>query len=268
MAIARKALSIGDEFRQLGAMADLEMLGGFISGVDDGTLTRVSRALDSSRAFLSISPQAKRDLMQLAVEFSLPAAQSVCERGERPEAFYLLSSGGVRSVVIEDGRELTIDVLGPGDVFGLLQPDIDVSPAQIETTEPTTVIALSPSQVVELRHRHTDFATAIDRELEAQRMRAHELAVELAYTPVPQRLARLICRLDERFGHPRLQGSRIINRRITQGDLATMIGATRKSVALILGDMRTEGIIDIDRKRIVILDAAALDKIARSQSGS
>ena len=256
--LARSAMKIADELRQLGALADLEVLAACTSGIDDGSVTRIAKAFDDSRALASITPEVRRELLQATVEFSLPAGQAIYERGERPEAFYLIASGGVRGVVVEDGRELTVDVLGPGDIFGVLQPDGDVAPAQFETTEPVSIIAISPARVGELRRTYPDFATAVDRELETQRTRANELAAEIAYAPVPQRLARLICRLDERFGHPRLQGSRIINRRITQGDLATMIGTTRKSVALILGDMRSKGIIDLDRKRIVILDAAAL----------
>ena len=54
-------------------------------------------------------------------------------------------------------------------------------------------------------------------------------------------------------GRPGPQGSIELNLRLTQGELASMIGATRESVNKQLGAFRNEGVVAIDRQRIVIL---------------
>jgi CRP-like cAMP-binding protein len=75
--------------------------------------------------------------------------------------------------------------------------------------------------------------------------------------PVEARLAELLVKALSRWGlaHPR---GELLGLPVTHHDLADMIGSTRETVTLTLGNLRREGIIDFEKRRIVVLDREAL----------
>jgi CRP/FNR family transcriptional regulator/CRP/FNR family cyclic AMP-dependent transcriptional regulator len=86
----------------------------------------------------------------------------------------------------------------------------------------------------------------------SRRLRETDEFVEDAiFLDVPGRLAKKLLELSESYGTPRGEGT-LIALRLTQAELATMVGATRESVNKHLRAYRARGIIDIERQRIII----------------
>jgi CRP-like cAMP-binding protein len=78
---------------------------------------------------------------------------------------------------------------------------------------------------------------------------------------VPGRLAKKLLELAEKYGRPAPQGT-IIRLRLTQRDLASMIGATRESVNKHLQSFRAQGMISVDGRSISVRDTEKLQRRA------
>lgn len=88
------------------------------------------------------------------------------------------------------------------------------------------------------------------------------LAQTLAGQKVGERLALLLVKLCENVAP--LDGADISIDRITQRNLARMIGATRQSISLIMGRLQEDGIISIGPSRTIVHDLTALRRAAAS----
>ncbi len=74
-------------------------------------------------------------------------------------------------------------------------------------------------------------------------------------------VARRLIDLTQRFGVKSTRGT-LIEARLTQQELADMIGTTRETLARTLGDFRERGLLDAVSHQVVIRDAAQLTEIA------
>lgn len=263
---ARRLVGLSDTFAQLGSTIEARFIASMASGQGE-RVQRLLNGLVSSSALLGdLDAPARRAFLAAGVLIDMPSGRMLFHRGDVPDAMYVIASGGARLATTDDaGRELTLDALGVGDVIGSTRGDDTPADTFAETTDASVLFTIPRSQLASLRARVPGLADQLARHDQSQRARVERLAVELAYASAQQRLARLIRSLDERFGHPTLKGERMINRRITQGELATMIGSSRKSVAVILGELRDLGVLDLDKKRIIIRDQTSLAAIASGE---
>lgn len=261
--LARRAIAVSDRLRGLGVTRDQHVIERLLSGDSARLKELMETSLARCRILEHTDPEARQAFLSAGMPMEAAVGKVLFERGEVPEALYVIASGGVRLVTTDsEGRELTLDALGVGDVFGSIRGDTSQADAFAETTDTCVLLVISRAQVESLRRSFDSITQGLDREADLQRARIRTLAIELAYASAHQRLARLILSLDSRFGHPTLHGDRIVNRRITQNELASMIGTSRKSVSAILGDLRQQDALDLDRKRIVIRDYSVLRKLA------
>ena len=113
--------------------------------------------------------------------------------------------------VSPEGRSLALDVLGPGDL----------ATGPIGTTSSYSIRALRPSQ---LRPVTGD----LDRLEAEQARRMTELACQLAWLDVTERVERRLVDLAIRFGRP-MNGGISVPWRINQEDLAALAGTSRES---------------------------------------
>lgn len=195
------------------------------------------------------------------------SAMTKCERGkvffapeDMPGTIYFLKEGRVRLYrQTPDGKQLTVAMLDRGAVFGESSL-IGQSHAGVyaEAVEHGLVCVMPAARLRELIQRFPQVGVNLLEFVGQRLQRSQELAEEVAYWSVSRRLAKLILDLDERYGHPTMGGDRIVNKRFTQAELAEMVGSTRETVAELMSQLRKQEIIDLRRRRIVILDEDAL----------
>jgi CRP/FNR family transcriptional regulator len=177
-------------------------------------------------------------------------------RGEQPGVLILLD-GRVKLTRADPrtGRELILFIVRPGELFGM--PETDAS-------EPASAVALDQSVVG--RMRPTDFERlTLDPEfsVEITRMTVSRLAHvtsrldEMVFRDVPARLARVLLRLARDFPGEH-NGAATIDVRLTQQDLADLIGSTRESASLAVNHFKREGLIDVRQRVIFIRDSERL----------
>jgi CRP/FNR family cyclic AMP-dependent transcriptional regulator len=179
--------------------------------------------------------------------------------GSLGQTLYIIESGLVRIFSLsESGQELTVNLYGPGQVFGEMA---------LLDRGPRSAGALCMERTVTYTLHRDVFERCLERtpalargliELLIDRLRYSTSCLEsLAFLDVYGRVAGKLLELGRRHGH---QGNGIeIDLRLTQGELATWVAASRESVNKVLSSFRDLGLIAVDSQGITILDWRGLE---------
>jgi CRP/FNR family cyclic AMP-dependent transcriptional regulator len=174
-------------------------------------------------------------------------------------AVYVIEQGCVKVVLSSlDGEELLLRVLGEGEIFGELAL-LDGRPrsATVIALEDTVAHVLERSAFLAFLRAHPEATLDLCRALAELIRRLTEQVEDLALFDVPRRLERKLLELAETHGQPTPEGLRI-DVRLTQSELASMIGTSRATVNACLATLEARGIIRREGQRIVLRRPDAL----------
>ncbi len=221
--------------------------------------------ITSSGLLKDASDRLKSCIESLAHERRIAPRNEIFLEGDEGDAIYLVLSGQVEiSILSEDGRKLSLNVLGPGEVFGEISL-LDGSPrtASAVSIEEATLLRVSRKDL--MRALEDDPRLAIDFvQLVCRRLRwVHGLLQDRTFKPLPERLAKRLLLLAKEDG----EGDNAVTLRFSQAELADFLGATREGVAKVLGAWRKNGWIEISRGAITIKHIAHLRTLARLDPG-
>ena len=174
--------------------------------------------------------------------------------GDPGADLYFVAAGRVSvGVNSPDGRFLALHVFGPGDVFGELAL-LDAGPRSADAIaqEPCELMLLSRTDFLQLVEAHPKVAIRLLQTLSRHLRRTNQQAAEIAFLPVPARLAKILLELaDSRDGSPESQDLRTIH--VTQLELSAWIGATRETVNRWLSYFEDQGLIRRQRGQVTIV---------------
>ena len=223
-------------------------------------------ALLSSAFFRSMRPAEIDEILGFATERRYPRGSTVMAKGEPGSSMMAVLAGRLRvSSVSADGREITLNVIGPGELVGEFAL-LDGKPRSndVIAVEDTTVMVVERQQFMPFLLRHD---TLVERLLVVlcDKLRRTSLALEeIALFDVPERLARLLVKLAADYGRPvpagQGQGVRI-DLKLSQRDLSTLVASTRESVNKQLRVWREEGAIDQRDGYLIVLKPDALQAL-------
>jgi CRP/FNR family transcriptional regulator, cyclic AMP receptor protein len=188
-------------------------------------------------------------------------------RGQPSAGVFIIVTGRVRlGVVTEEGRELTLAILGPGHVMGEMSvldgQDISADAAAIEDC---VLLFLERSRFLRILRGNGDLCLRLMAVL-VTRLRNSNAAVEdLAILDVPGRLASLLLRLSRDYGIRSASGMRI-QIRLSQKDIGAMIGASREKVNKQLRLWEQDGTLARDAGHLVVTETQALLMLLRQRS--
>ncbi len=180
------------------------------------------------------------------------------QKGDPGEALFGIRRGQIRiETGASDGNRLTLKLMGPGDLFGEVAVlDGHSRTADATAGEPTELFVLRWQDFLEHLEREPRLAIKIIQLL-CQRIRwQSERMEESVLQPLPVRLARRLCALAADFG------SEV---HISQEQLGVFVGAARESVNRQLQLWRKDGILDLQRGRILLLNMGRLTAVARNE---
>ncbi|MEK6720992.1 MAG: Crp/Fnr family transcriptional regulator [Chloroflexota bacterium] len=190
--------------------------------------------------------------------------QQILSPDDPPDRIHIIKKGRVRVYRMSpDGKQLTLDIYEKGTILGdmsLLGQD-RFPEAYAEAIDDGIICTISPDELRRLIERYPIVGVNIIRHL-SRRLKSAERELEaMAYQRVDQRLARKLLDLGQRFGVSTVRGT-LIQARLTQQELAEMIGTTRETLAHTLGDFRRRGLLDSANHSVLIRDAERLTEIA------
>jgi len=175
------------------------------------------------------------------------------------DALYIVRQGRVKVVLVgEDGREVILGVLGPGEYFGELSL-IDEQPrsAHVIAMDDAVLLALRSDDFRRRVEATPAMAWSMLLELSRRLRRADGKIGALALLDVPGRIARLLLDAAAEAGGDRLA------KPLTHQTIAQMIGASRETVSRAMVEFQEAGWITVERRTIQLTDRAALEKRAQ-----
>lgn len=211
--------------------------------------------------FRSLSPLELADVARACTSRTLAAGQTLFEEGAPCTHLFVIASGRieVRQTSLR-GREQVFHTEQPAAALGEA-PLFDGGGyiASAVALEPARVLALSRSRLLALCRTHPAVALALLETL-ARRVRRFALIVsDLAFHPVPERLARyLIGTAAPRRLTPGLE----LELQLTQAQLAARLGTVRELVARALAQLERAGVLSRQGRRILVRDPARLHALA------
>ena len=183
--------------------------------------------------------------------------------GDPAERVYLIRRGAVRlSRVYESGEEITVALLRENSLFGVLslltghRSDRFYHSVAFTRVEMVTAPASSVRQAIEA---DTSVGLLLLQGLSSRILQTETMIETLTHRDMSSRLVSFLLVLCRDFGMPGPQGI-TIDLRLSHQAIAEAIGSTRVTITRLLGDLRNSGLVEIDRKKITVLDPIALAK--------
>ncbi len=206
-------------------------------------------------------------LNKLMRQHVLPAGARILMTNQLEDTAYIVQTGVVKIVVDQaDGTELVLALCGSGDVIGALTlgetPDGAHSILPLEETK----LLWIDRKEFEQRLRTMPALSANLSTVLARRVRFdHDRIQAMAGMDVRSRLVRHLLLLARQYGQPTdngVAGGVRIPLRLTQGDLANLVGASRVRVNQAVSELRRRGILaNSEDHCVVIRDLAALERL-------
>jgi CRP-like cAMP-binding protein len=213
--------------------------------------------------FVDLPPAALIEIMACAHQRPLAKNETVFTQGQRAERCHALVTGRIRiSQSGEDGAQLLVRFIGPGEMFGTVALFTDRAyPAEAVAMVDSTEISWTETALLDLIDRHPRIALNIVGIVGARLREVQERLRELSTQRVESRIAHTLLRLAEQAGQADRDGTKI-DFPLTRKDLAAMCGATLHTASRILRAWEKAALISTSRQRITIRKPSALRRIA------
>jgi CRP/FNR family transcriptional regulator, cyclic AMP receptor protein len=182
-------------------------------------------------------------------------------RGDPGTAFYVIASGKVKiALTSPEGKELILRRLGPGGFHGeIALLDDEPRSADAIATEASMQLVLQRDAFRHFLADHPEIATKLLGTVSRYLRSNAELIQDATFLDVPARLARVLLDLASAPGAGDLpQPGAVIPDRMKQGELASLVGATRESINKWLGSFERQGLIRYEKGQITLLRPAGL----------
>ncbi len=215
--------------------------------------------LSSIQVFRDLNPD------ELA-EMDRQITMSTCQPGkifympeDSGEVLFLLKKGQVQIYrLAANGKKLVVATLGPGAIFGEMSlVGQGMHNTFAEAVDECLLCVMSRADVERLMREKPEVAY---RFFETMGDRVSELEARLeniAFKSIPSRLADLLLRLSNEVGKSEIKG-------YTHQDFSEMLGTYRETITQTLNEFKAQGLIEIGRKRILLLDRLRLEMLAEA----
>lgn len=225
-----------------------------------------SRFLGKLELFQGLTPDQLAELNGLLRSSAVQTGTHFITADQPGEVVYVILEGTVKIYVTQaDGREVILAFLGPGDTVGEMSlVDSSGRSANVVTTEPSRLLWMDRASFQGALRTLSPLANNLVRLL-ANRLRfANEQIQALCTLDVPGRVARQILAMADRYGSQQAGGEVRIPLRLTQSDLAELVGASRERVNQVIVEFKQKGYISVDPDhRIRVRDRQKLARYCR-----
>ena len=206
-----------------------------------------------------LSPSDLADLEARARVKKFPAKSPIYLPADQSEAVLLLVSGRVKICgFTTDGRQSILAFIEPGELFGeLAMFDAGARQECAEATEATTVVCIPREALWQIMERHADVTIGITKLIGLRRRRIERRLKYLLFRSNRDRMIHLLLELAEQYGIATVDGVKI-RIKLSHQDLANIIGSTRETVTVVLGELQAERLITVGRRQLVITNLKKL----------
>jgi CRP-like cAMP-binding protein len=218
---------------------------------------RKSRILELS-PFAGLGPESRSALLDIGTVEKLTRRYRIAQQGEPANNLLLIGSGRVKLERVSGDRVFPVGHRGPGETVG----ETALGNASV-CSESATVLDDTEALVLPLPAfrklltadealRNAVLVALSDRHLATER-RLESLLLHGVEARLVDFLLASLVRWSE--AHP---NGELITAPFTHADIALLVGSTRETVTLLLGKLKRGGLIDFEKRRIIVRDREAL----------
>jgi CRP/FNR family cyclic AMP-dependent transcriptional regulator len=190
-----------------------------------------------------------RELAERGQVRSFPKNAVIINEGDKGESLFVILTGRVKVYVSDDdGREMVLDIHGPGDYVGEMALDGRPRSASVMTLEPVSCSIVTREDLRAAIAANPDVAMGLIATLIERARIATDNVKNLALMDVYGRVARLLLQLARDDG----SGSLVVPDRMTQQDIADRVGASRDMISRIFKDLTVGGYVTVENRSITI----------------
>ncbi len=179
--------------------------------------------------------------------------------GDLSDTIYVLKSGKIKlSRTSEDGKEMILYYIRPGEVFG----EVAITGQELRNGTATVVedafmCSIRRDDLEEYLGRIPGLALEFSRIIGRRKQQIESRVIDLVSKDVRTRLAQALSELATDFGCEAERGT-LIDLPLTQSDLAQLVGSTRETTSTVFNEFRRNGLVDSEGRSIWVLDPEAL----------
>jgi CRP-like cAMP-binding protein len=197
----------------------------------------------------------------------LSTGEVLFNQGDSSSKFYIVIVGRLRATqTTSDGQQVIIRYVGPGEFVGFTALSSGANhPGTATAVEESHLIGWDVSTIRPLMEKHSIIAI---NALSVLGDRYHEMQTrlrEIATERVEQRIAHALLRLAKHAGRSTPTGLEIAIP-LSRQDLAEMSGTTLHTVSRVLSNWEGSELVDTGRRRVVVRNASALERIAATET--
>ena len=174
------------------------------------------------------------------------------------EVFVLFDGLAKVSHLTKDGKESILAFIEPGDLFGERAVfHVGSREEYVEAIEPVRAILFPVEVLRRLVESRGDIALSLMQLMSDRRHRIENRLKNILFLSNRERLVHLLLELSEQFGVQHPDGIRL-RIKLSHQELANLIGSTRETVTVLLGQLKAEGLVAGGRQRIIVKDESKL----------
>jgi CRP-like cAMP-binding protein len=164
---------------------------------------------------------------------------------------------------LQDAREIVLNLLSPGDMFGQVAVfDQGTRSATVTALKPSSLLAYPHDRLLLVLHEHPSIAIKLLGSMARLVRQLTARAGNLTELPIQLRVARKLLEIAELLGTLVMPNQLALPALVTQQHLANHVQATRESVNRSLSTLVKQGLLQQTKTQLVILDCAGLTRIA------
>ena len=213
--------------------------------------------------FQSLSEAHLQAIARVARRQMLSAGETLFHTGTAGDAMYVIEAGSLKiSRITPSGKERIIRVLGQGEVIGEMALfDDQPRSADAVSLEDTVLIRIPKVEFLNLLERIPLLAIRFLAVLASRLRKMNEKLEELTFLTARRRIARLLLEMME-VAAGEITGAPTIRLKLTQEEMAALIGTSRETVSRILSDLQESRIISVEEKVLQTHDWSTLQGLA------
>lgn len=240
---------------------------------ESGALDALPARIQFLREIRLFSPLSDADLEQFAKEMVVRRVETgefITHEGHEVQGGFIVITGRIALIKVgSSGKELIVELLPPGDVFGLLTTiDQKVQTNAMRAQAPSQLLWVPKTSFRLLLESFPALYKEVAEELAIRLRRAHEVASYLAHATAEARIVLTLLSLVPKFGRGTQKNDqcRIY---ITRRELSELAGTTPETAIRITKSLEREGLLDLEKPGVVkILNLQALQKVLKPSYGA
>ena len=220
--------------------------------------------LRSCALFSRLTAEDRRKVAEISVERRYDKGDQVFAEGDPSDLIFTIVSGRVKIVkAIPGGKELIIEILGPGDPLGAIAAyEARPYPASAIALEEAVCVASKRAAFMGLLETCPSLVRGMLGGFSLRIIELGKRLGEITGSRVEARFAQIFLKLADRLGRPRGEGV-FVPIVLSRQDLADLAGTTMETSIRVMSRWGKEGVVSTESDGFVVSSRDALEGLAR-----